>query len=60
MAGESHKEEPELGASSPSDEIDKVLKHCLMYVRDDLRKSTQNPKLRRENIDAVITECDFT
>ena len=60
MVGEYHKQEPDSETSSPTDDIDKVLKRCLIHVREDLRKSTQNPKLRREKIDAIITERDFT
>jgi len=59
MTDKSNKQESKSMAASPLDDIDKVLKRCLIDVREDLRKSTQNPKLRREKIDAIITEREF-
>ena len=48
--------EPEQKARVPQNsELDKVLKHCLTWVKEDLRKKTPNPKARRAKIDDYIS-----
>jgi hypothetical protein len=48
--------EPEQKARVPQNsELDKVLKHCLTWVKEDLRKKTPNPKARRTKIDDYIS-----
>lgn len=36
-------------------DLDKVLKHCLNFVKEDLREKIPNPKKRRARIDDYIS-----